>query len=124
MKINMLSKMKGKLVATGLILTITLLAACSSVGATTSGVISNDANTTLLTACHATGDPANPYENLTVNSAELNVHRGHLNDINPVPANGCPTSPVLISDGKITICHATGSQTNPYNEITVPWIVK
>jgi hypothetical protein len=26
---------------------------------------------------------------------------------------------VVISDGKITICHATSSETNPYNEITV-----
>ena len=73
----------------------------------------------LATACHATGDPANPYEEITVNSAELNEHRGHPNDINPAPANGCPTSSVVISDGKITICHANGSETNPYNEITV-----
>ena len=28
-------------------------------------------------------------------------------------------SPEATSDGKITICHATGSQTNPYNEIAV-----
>ena len=82
-----------------------------------SGVIDN--STTPSTVCHATDDPANPYKELTVNTAELNVHRGHPNDIIPAPANACPASPVLISDGKITICHATGSQTNPYNEITV-----
>jgi len=102
---NKLSKMTGKLVAAAQILAITLLAAC------TLGTPS--------TVCHATGDPANPYEEITVNSAELNEHRGHPNDINPAPANGCPTSPVVISDGKITICHATSSETNPYNEITV-----
>jgi len=84
---------------------------------TTTGILSR--STTPSTVCHATGDPANPYEQLTVNKAELNVHREHPEDISPVPANGCPTSPVLISDGKITICHATGSQNNPYNEITV-----
>ena len=78
-----------------------------------------DRHDTISTVCHATGDPANPYEELTVNSAELNEHREHPNDINPAPLNGCPTSPVVISDGKITICHATGSETNPYNEITV-----
>jgi hypothetical protein len=36
-----------------------------------------------------------------------------------MPAGGCPVSPVVITEGKITICHATGSTTNPYNEITV-----
>ncbi len=127
-----LSKMKAKLlVALFLILAITLLSACSvadsTLGAigihvttTTLGAIGNRTSTTKpLTICHATDDPANPYEELTVKSAELNVHREHPNDIIPVPANGCPASPVLTSDGKITICHATGSQTNPYNEITV-----
>jgi hypothetical protein len=77
-------------------------------------------NTLSLTVCHATGDPANPYEELTVNSAdELNMHRGHPYDINPVPANGCPVNPALINNGKITICHATDGQNNPYDEITV-----
>ena len=28
-------------------------------------------------------------------------------------------SPEATSDGKVTICHATGSQSNPYNQITV-----
>jgi len=28
-------------------------------------------------------------------------------------------SPEATSDGKVTICHATGSQTNPYNKIAV-----
>ena len=28
-------------------------------------------------------------------------------------------SPEATSDGKVTICHTTGSQTNPYNEIAV-----
>jgi len=38
----------------------------------------------------------------------------------PVPANGCPTPGALVvSAGMITICHATGSNTSPYNEIKV-----
>jgi len=102
---NKLGKKVGKLVVAAQILAITLLTACT-LGAT-------------LTVCHATGDPANPYEEITVTSAELNQHRGHPNDINPVPNGGCPASPVVISEGKITICHATGSKTNPFNEITV-----
>jgi hypothetical protein len=107
MKINTLSQMKGKLVKVALILAIALLTACSIVSASASGVTSNNKIAT-FTACHATGDPANPYEVITV-----------TNDISPVPANGCPASPMLISDGKITICHATGSETNPYKKLTV-----
>ena len=71
------------------------------------------------TVCHATGDASNPYEEINVNSAELQEHSGHPEDFNPAPMGGCPTNPVEISDGKITICHATSSETNPYNEITV-----
>jgi len=35
------------------------------------------------------------------------------------PSSPEATSPEATSDGKITICHAAGSQTNPYTEITV-----
>jgi hypothetical protein len=103
---NNLSKMTVKLVAAVQILAITLLAACSNVGATTLGATAG--TIALSNICHATGDPANPYEEITITS-----------DIYPVPANGCPASAAVISDGKITICHATNSETNPYNEITV-----
>ena len=78
-------------------------------------VLSDD---TLL-ICHATNDPENPYEEMSVTRAQLDEHSDHTNDIYPVPANGCPTSPLVVTDNKITICHATGSATNPYNEITV-----
>jgi hypothetical protein len=71
------------------------------------------------TVCHATGDATNPYEEITVTSAEMKDHFGHPNDITPAPLNGCPTSPVEIINGEITICHATSSETNPYNEIIV-----
>ena len=72
-----------------------------------------------VTICHSTGDMENPYESITVNNAEFTEHLKHLNDINPAPVNGCPTAPIVITDGKITICHATSSETNPYNEITI-----
>ncbi len=71
------------------------------------------------TICHATNDPANPYEKMIANGAEFTRHLEHPNDINPVPVHGCPTNPVVILNGKITICHATSSETNPYNEITI-----
>jgi len=49
----------------------------------------------------------------------LNGHSNHPDDIILAPASGCPSTPAVVSNGKITICHATGSQTNPYVEITV-----
>jgi hypothetical protein len=86
-------------------------------GCPTSLIVSD---TDEITVCHATGDEANPYEEITVTDAELNVHLlEHPNDIHPVPVTGCPASPVVITDGKVTLCHATNSRNNPYNEITV-----
>lgn len=101
---NKFSKTTFRLIAVTQILALTLLTACATVGS----ALGTTLDTTSSTACHATGDASNPYEEITI-----------TNDISPVPANGCPTGPVLISDGKITICHATGSETNPYKEITV-----
>ena len=76
-------------------------------------------STQQVTVCRATGDPANPYQEVTVTKAQLKDYMGQSKGISPVPVNGCPTSPMVVSNGKITICHATDSQTNPYNEITV-----
>jgi hypothetical protein len=82
-----------------------MLAACAPVAAST--------------VCHATGDATNPYERIAVTGAELTAHQAHPDDIIPAPVGGCPASPVVITDGKITICHAPGNATDPYNEITV-----
>lgn len=109
---NKFSKVTGKPIAAFLfiVFTLILLTACAP------------GDSTII--CHATGDTANPYEKLTVNSVELTVHREHPNDIIPAPASGCPaslvtTTPAAASDSKITICHATGSSKNPYEMITV-----
>lgn len=70
--------------------------------------------------CHATGDPANPYETVTVDANGLREHEDHPDDYWPVPDGGCATTQVTFDgDGKITICHATSSETNPYNMITI-----
>ncbi len=91
------------------ILALTLLAACSAVGVNASANV-----------CHATGDAANPYEEIAIDSTELlNEHRVHAEDIFPVPAGGCPARLVEVVEGNITICHAASSETNPYEEITV-----
>ena len=97
-----------KLAITLQVIAMMLLAACApGVGASAN-------------VCHATGDAANPYEEITIDSTELlNEHRIHTNDIFPVPAGGCPSVLVEVTDGNITICHATSSESNPYEEITI-----
>jgi len=98
-----------KLAAVIQILALTLLASCSAVGVNASANV-----------CHATGDAANPYEEITIDNPDLlNVHLAHAQDIFPVPVGGCPASLVEVVEGNITICHATSSETNPYEEITV-----
>jgi hypothetical protein len=96
-----------KLLPLGAVFAIIILSACTFGQPVTS-------------ICHATGDSANPYEEVQVDATTLMDHEDHPNDFWPVPDGGCPTTPVVIdADGKITICHATSSETNPYNEITI-----
>jgi hypothetical protein len=72
-----------------------------------------------ISICHATGIETAPYEEITVNVNGLDGHAAHMDDIVPAPVGGCPTSPLVIVDGKISICHVTSRKTNPYNLITV-----
>jgi hypothetical protein len=97
------------------------------------------------TICHATGSATNPYVTITISDNALAAHRRHQDgrDIIPAPAGGCPKKPGGDhhggdhhhgdhhhgdyghggngdgGHGKVTICHATGSATNPYVEITI-----
>jgi Tol biopolymer transport system component len=77
-----------------------------------------------ITLCHATGSATNPYVEITVDdNATKDGHGNHKDDIIPAPSGGCPKGPEKTPEptkpGKITLCHATGSATNPYVEITV-----
>jgi hypothetical protein len=72
-----------------------------------------------ITICHATGSQANPYEEVIVSVNDLSGHAGHEGDFFSTPEGGCATNQWTTNNSKITICHATGSQKNPYNEITV-----
>jgi hypothetical protein len=85
-------------------------------GCPTSPMVISDGK---ITICHATSSEANAYNEITVSVNGLNGHGKHAGDIIPAPVGGCPISPAVVQDGKITICHATSSDKNPYNEITV-----
>jgi hypothetical protein len=77
-------------------------------------------NTGKIAICHAGTDAANPYEEISINFEELNAHGEHMDDLIPAPADGCPNIVVPnANDGKLTICHATASASNPYSEITI-----
>ncbi len=90
------------------------IAACGSSG--NHGQVNNGK----ISICHATGNATNPYTQTTLDFNELHVHSDHKDDLIPAPADGCPDVVRTGSNnGKITICHATGSEGNPFNEITI-----
>ena len=95
----------GRLLAAASILGLAVLAACAP------GYPAN--------FCHATGDPANPYQLVTITGTDAAVHLQHPGDFGPAPVGGCPTAVVDVTNGKISVCHATSSEANPYNEIRV-----
>jgi hypothetical protein len=103
----------------------------------------------MITICHATGSSTNPYVQITMNVNGLHGHANfnHQLEEDIIPENGgdvmpqgsnldkvdiwnagcavpggspspSPTAPGD-HDKKITICHATGSETNPYVVITI-----
>ena len=81
------------------------------------------------TICHATGSATNPYVTITISDNALPAHARHQDgrDIIPAPEGGCPkpqttkTGQTAPADApKTTICHATGSTTNPYVTLTLP----
>jgi hypothetical protein len=92
--------------------------------------VADAANGNKVVVCHATSSSTNPYVTIVVdkNSTEYEGHLGHVtggpsgSDIIGPDGGVCPGpdgnggSP---PDGKITICHATSSATNPYVTITV-----
>ena len=86
-----------------------------------------------ISICHATGSDTNPYTEITISENGLNGHYAqgvHDGDIVPAPAGGCPRGDNGDHEGddhgdngsdskKVTICHATGSEKNPYEVITI-----
>lgn len=71
------------------------------------------------TLCHATGDAANPYEQIAITGTDAAVHLQHPNDFAPAPVGGCPTTLVPVTEGTVMLCHATTDVTKPYELVTV-----
>ena len=88
-----------------------------------------------ITICHKTGSDSNPWRRITVSGSAMTnpksksgrLLRGHLRhagDAVVVGTAACPSptltpAPTTTPPTKITICHKTGSTTNPYRRITV-----
>ena len=78
-----------------------------------------------VTICHATGSESNPYVEITISENALDAHLRHGDRTAlPCPAGGQqqqqqPEQPKQNGNDKVTICHATGSESNPYVEITI-----
>jgi hypothetical protein len=96
-----------------------VLAALALVACDSSGIV-GQVYVGKITICHATSDSTKPYDEISLDFNELAGHSNHQDDLIPAPASGCPeTVKTDGNTGKIAICHATSSATNPYNEITV-----
>lgn len=86
----------------------------------------NSKKTHKITICHATGSSSTPFKTITVdNNSTYEGHGAHSGDVIPAPGDGCSPPPARGGNGgggghgRIKICHATGSITNPYVEIEV-----
>jgi hypothetical protein len=66
-----------------------------------------------VTLCHATGNPAAPYVQLTVAGPDLEAHVDHTEDLVPAPPLGCPPTavedPPVPSDAPDVIPTATAA---------------
>jgi hypothetical protein len=96
------------------VLAALIVVACGSSG------IAAQVNDGKITICHATSSVTNPYDEITIDFNELTAHVDHKDDLIPAPIDGCPkVVQTGGNNGKLTICHATSSATNPYDEITI-----
>jgi hypothetical protein len=88
-----------------------------------------------LTICHQTGSASNPWRRITISSRAatspssssgkvVGRHLRHTGDVIVVGTGACPSTsltpqPTATPPAKITICHRTGSSSNPFRRITV-----
>ena len=115
---------------------LSVLAAGVAVAAQSGGAATQTvAPPTKTTICHKTGSDSNPWKRISVSSRAwtnpksssgklLRGHMGHTGDAVVVGTAACPAAnltppPSSTKPAKVTICHKTGSASNPYKRITV-----
>jgi hypothetical protein len=126
--------MKRLVVAT---LTIIPIALASMLAIASSPDAARDvaAGPSKMTICHKTGSATNPWRRISVSSRAMSnpnsrsgktmrAHLRHNGDAVVTGTAACPSptltpAPTSTPATKVTICHKTGSTTNPYRRITV-----
>lgn len=69
--------------------------------------------------CHRTGSDQNPTESITVSENALAAHVANGDTLGACSSQGGKTNPGKSNNGKVTLCHVTGSGKNPRVTITV-----
>ncbi len=124
-----------RLLISALVLALLGLAALMAVAAGQHASASTAASSAKLTTCHKTGSTSNPFLRISISSRALTspnssagrvlrAHLLHTGDAIVVGTGSCPSAsatpaPTATPPAKITICHRTGSTTNPFRRITV-----
>jgi hypothetical protein len=111
------------------------LAALMAVATGQDASASTDASPAKLTICHKTGSTSNPFRRISISSRAvtspnsntgrvLRAHLLHTGDVIVIGTGACPSASATPAStdtppAKITICHRTGSTTNPFRRISV-----
>ena len=128
--------MRRMLIATAVVLPALVAGFAATAQGGETGIEQATAAPSKMTICHRTSSDANPWRRITISSRALTKpnspagrtlrgHMRHVGDAVVVGTASCPPAaqaptPSNTRPTKITICHRTGTASNPYRRITVP----